>query len=246
MLADQFATAIAGANNYASIETVSRLLWAAHAAGQIPDNAAQGLAEALQARKAVLRGPRPAPTQKRASARRRPCRSPDKARSIARRRAVATSGAVPSKIAAAFTLGELAVLSIIAGEVRRNGDCRLCVDAIAAQAGVCRRIAQTAIREAQRLGLVVICERRRPGQKNLPNVVEIIAREWLFWLKIGNDRMQKSASHEYHLFIPEKNLGFLRARPLHYPALGDRISHQEVTDAKRASATGNNRRIYRD
>ena len=51
------------------------------------------------------------------------------------------------------------------------GCVRLCIDAIAARAGVCRRLAQNAIRQAARLGLLTIQERRREGQKNLPNVV---------------------------------------------------------------------------
>jgi hypothetical protein len=153
---------------------------------------------------------------------------------------------VPSKIATAFTLGEVAVLSIVAGEVRRNGDCRLCVDAIAAQAGVSRRLAQNAIRQAERLGLLNVEARPRPGQKSLTNIVAIVSQEWRAWLRLGIDRVQKNTPHEYNLLVPEKNLGFLRKRPLRSGALGGRISHQEVTDAKRTSAAGNNRRIYRD
>jgi hypothetical protein len=107
------------------------------------------------------------------------------------------SGAVPSRIAAAFTLGENAVLSVIAREVRRSGDCRLCIDALAAMAGVSRRLAQNAIRQAERLGLLTVHARPRPGQKNLSNVIAIVSQEWCSWLRLGTDRMQKNASHDF-------------------------------------------------
>jgi hypothetical protein len=244
-IAEQFHAATAAARNFPALDEISRTLWQAHAAGALSDDAAQAAAEAVEARRQVLKGPRAPAAQKHAYAAPRP-RSPDRARSIARRRAVAASGAVPSKIAAAFTLGELAVLSIIAGEVRRNGDCRLCVDAIAAQAGVSRRLAQNAIRQAERLGFLNVEARPRPGQKSLTNIVAIVSQEWRAWLRLGIDRVQKSASHDYNLLIPEKNRGFLRDRPLRSEALRDRISHQEGKNAKRDDATGNYRRIYRN
>jgi hypothetical protein len=245
-IAEQFAAAIAAARTYAEIENTSRLLWAAHAEGHIPDAAAQAAAEAVEARKATLKGPRPSRASKRAYTAPRPCRSPDRARSIARRRSVAASGAVPSKIACQLTQGQVAVLSIIGGEVRRAGHCDLPINKIAALAGVSRRLTQNAIRQAERLGLILVEARPRPGQKSLTNLIEVISPEWISWLKIGIDRVQKTASHEYNLFFPEKKRGFLRDWPLRSGALGGRISHQEVKNANRDDATGNNRRIYRD
>lgn len=200
MLAAQFHAAAAAANSYAALDNVSRLLWKAHAEACLSDDDAQAAAEAIEGRRQVLKGPRAPAAQKRAYAAPRPCRSPDRARSLARRRAVAASGAMPSRLAASFTLGELAVLSIIAGEVRRNGDCQLCIDAIAAQAGVSRRLAQNAIRQAERLGLLNVEARPRPGQKSLTNIVAIVSQEWRAWLRLGIDRVQKAASHEYQIF----------------------------------------------
>src|SRR5215204_5784968 len=83
---------------------------------------------------------------------------------------------MPPALAARFTVGELAVLRIVGDEVRASGLCGLCIDAIAARAGVCRRTAQNAIRQAARLGLLTIQERRREGQKNLPNILRVISR----------------------------------------------------------------------
>ena len=97
---------------------------------------------------------------------------------IARRRHLAASGPMPPALACKFTVGELAVLRIVGDEVRQHGHCARCVDEIAARAGVCRRMVQAALREAARLGLLTIEERRREGRRNLPNVVRIVAKEW--------------------------------------------------------------------
>jgi hypothetical protein len=50
---------------------------------------------------------------------------------------------------------EDAALAVVAQECRRHGRCELCVDAIAAAAGVRRTTAQNALRRARELGLVV-------------------------------------------------------------------------------------------
>ena len=63
------------------------------------------------------------------------------------------SGVVPAKIAASFTPGELAVLSVIGRQCQRGGTCSLPIDAIAALAGVSRTSVQNALRQARRLGL---------------------------------------------------------------------------------------------
>src|SRR5215207_236354 len=123
---------------------------------------------------------------------RRPQRAPVRAVAIARRRHLAASGPMPPALAARFTVGELAVLRIVGDEVRVDGLCGLCIDAIAARAGVCRRLARNAIRQAARLGLLTIQERRREGQKTLPNIVRVISREWLQWLRLGARPIAKS------------------------------------------------------
>ncbi|WP_242568860.1 hypothetical protein, partial [Klebsiella pneumoniae] len=62
-------------------------------------------------------------------------------------------------------------------EMALNGACGLCIDAIAARAGVCRRWAQAAIRLAEGDGLLTIQERRHQGRKSDPNTIRIISRE---------------------------------------------------------------------
>src|SRR5205814_10217932 len=90
-------------------------------------------------------------------------------------------------------VGELAVLRIIGDEVRQHGHCDRCVDELAARAGVCRSMVKNAIREAARLGLLTVQERRQEGRRNLPNVVRIVSKEWTTWLARGGQSSRSSA-----------------------------------------------------
>jgi hypothetical protein len=112
-------------------------------------------------------------------------RSPDRKASRDRRRMLGGSSALPPNLRHHYTEGQRAVLCVIAGEVKRHGVCDWPIDKIAAHAGVCRTTVQTTEHEARRLGHVRITERPRPGRKNLPNVVEVISREWSVWIKRG-------------------------------------------------------------
>jgi hypothetical protein len=100
---------------------------------------------------------------------------------------------MPPALACKFTVSELAVLRIIGDEVRQHGHCDRCMDEIAARAGVCRRMVQNAIREAARLGLLTVQERRREGRRNLPNVVRIVSKEWTNWIARGGKASRPAA-----------------------------------------------------
>jgi len=95
------------------------------------------------------------------------------------------SGVVPARIAAAFTLAELSVLTVIARQCQRTGVCVLHIDAIAALAGCCRTVVKNALRQARLLGLILVKERRIPGLPSLTNVVRIVSKDWIGWLKLG-------------------------------------------------------------
>lgn len=125
---------------------------------------------------------RPMPT--RFPPRRHP-RSPDREASRNRRRMLGSSAPMPSDLRALFTEAERAVLAIIAGEVKYRGACDRPNDQIAALAGVSRSTVQNALRAADRLGLIKVTRRPRPGQKNLPNLVEIVSPEWRAWIRRG-------------------------------------------------------------
>src|SRR5689334_13650813 len=116
MFTEQLRRAVEAAPR-AELPTVSGLLWKAFAAGQVSEEEAQSLSEAIEARKAL-----PAlqkPTQ------RRPGSRPRSGASMERRRRWAASGCLPPNLAARFTLAETAVLAVIAAEHLRHGRCTL-------------------------------------------------------------------------------------------------------------------------
>jgi 3',5'-cyclic-AMP phosphodiesterase len=115
----------------------------------------------------------------------RSLRSPDRQASLERRRRQAMSGVVPAKIAASFTMGDLAVPTVIARQCQRAGVCTLHIDAIAALAGCSRTSVKNALRQARLLGLILVKERRIPGLPSLTNIVSIISKDWIGWLKLG-------------------------------------------------------------
>ena len=194
---DQMAAAIDGARTLTRLDHLSRSIWQGVTAGTVADDNAQALAERLHARRGVLRGDlKPVgipPGRPSIFPPRRLQRAPQRPVAIARRRHLAASGPMPPALACKFTVGELAVLRIVGDEVRQHGHCARCVDEIAARAGVCRRMVQAALREAARLGLLTIEERRREGRRNLPNVVRIVAKEWTTWLARGGRSNPPSA-----------------------------------------------------
>jgi len=187
MFTDQLTRAIAAART-PQLDHLSAELWKAYAAGALSDDDAQAAAEAIRERKlaAFDKGsgaPKAPPPPK---ARRQ--RSPDRQASIARRRHLAASGPMPPALAARFTQAEMAAFRIVSDEVRHHGVCALHIDAIAARAGTCRTTVKNALREARRLNLVTVQERRRRGQKSLTNLVRIVSPEWMAWIRIGGKK----------------------------------------------------------
>jgi hypothetical protein len=192
--------AIEGARTLAQMDEVSRQLWQGHGSGALGDQEAQSLAERLHGcRCAIREGMRPVSIPAGRTSLFPPRRSPvsaDKAASRDRRRLLACSGPMPPALAARFTTGQLAVLRIVADEITVKGVCGLCIDAIAARAGVCRRLAQNAIRLAEGDGLLTIEERRHEGRKNSPNLVRVISREWQAWMRRGGSQKRNGFALE--------------------------------------------------
>jgi hypothetical protein len=181
MFVEHLTRAIAAART-PKLDHLSAELWKAYAAGALSDDDAQAAAEAIRERKLASAPKAPPPPKARRQ------RSPDRQASIARRRHLAASGPMPPALAARFTTGELAALRIVSDEVRHHGVCALHIDAIAARAGTCRTTVKNALREARRLNLVTVQERRRRGQKSLTNLVRIISPKWMTWIRIGGKK----------------------------------------------------------
>jgi len=182
---DQLATAIEAAH-VGEFDRLGCSIWVAHGAGQLTDDEASGLAEALQARRTTNRPP-PAVgaalcTNKLTFKRARYQRSPDRAASVGRRRLLAASGPMPPALAQNYTGCELAVLKIVADEVSAKGYCDLDIAQIAARAGVCKSTVRNAMRAAELDCLIKILRRPRPGLKHLTNIITIIRAEWKQWV----------------------------------------------------------------
>ena len=112
-------------------------------------------------------------------------RSPDRKASRARQRMFGGAGSLPPQMREHYTQCERAVLSVVALEIKKTGNCDWCIDKIAALAGVSKSTAKNALREARVQGHLRCIERKVPGRKNLTNLYTIAAREWLAWIKVG-------------------------------------------------------------
>ena len=191
MFVDQIAAAIEAAH-VSKLDDLSRAIWRGLSQGALNDDDAQRLAELIHTRRAVAKAAGEVTGTRREGRGRYPLRKPQRppVRSVAieRRRRLAYGGPLPPNLAWHFTLGESAVLGIIASEVRERGFCALTLGAIAARAGCCRELVRRAIRKAERELLITTKERRRPGQVNLPNVITITSKEWLTWISRGPRR----------------------------------------------------------
>lgn len=176
MFADEFRRAVE-ASPRCKLPDVAALLWRAFGAGQVSEAEAEALSNLIEARKVVPAAPQtlrnPVGSRPRTDA------------SMERRRRWAASGRLPPAIAAGFTLAEAAVLAVVSSEVVRRGDCRLCIDHIAAIAGVARSTVKNALRQARTLGLVTVEERAQTAWRNLSNVVRVVSKEWISWMRLA-------------------------------------------------------------
>ena len=173
MFADELRRAIEGASRM-RLDQVAMLMWGACAAGQITEAEAAELSNLIEARRIVPETPR----KKQGSRAKTP-------ESTTRRRRLAASGRLPPALASHFSTGEAAVLAVLAMEVMRWGKCTLCIETIAAYAGVCRTTVKNALRHAESLKLVTIEERRQTFWRNLTNVVRIVSPEWEAWNRLA-------------------------------------------------------------
>lgn len=224
MLADQLAAAVAEARSHRQLDELARLLWRGLSEGHVSDAAAEAISGAVEARRLRFKGNVALSRPKAVSEPRRPV-SRDKLKSLQRRRQLAMSGAIPSRLAAGFTLSEIAVMTVVAREVQRRGKCEMPLGKIAALAGVCRTVAQNALRQARRLGLVAVQERRRAGWRSDTNVITVTSRDWAAWLRLGG-RVQEAEHHVVPRVILRSNsveevqtAGDARLRSLSVPSI---------------------------
>lgn len=195
------------------LHEIARLLWNGYAQEKISEGEAAYLSSIIERRRPLRRTAlsHAKPLGRSAGqfccrfAPRRPQRSPDRKASRDRRRMLGGSSALPDNLRHHYTEGQRSVLCIVAGEIKRHGICDFPIDKIAALAGVCRTTVQTALHAARQLGHIKITERPQPGRKNLPNVVEIISREWRAWTRRGQSAARLIGSNSPKMLYPTKN-----------------------------------------
>ncbi|OHV14803.1 hypothetical protein BK022_23715 [Methylorubrum extorquens] len=159
------------------LPAVSAALWKAFGAGQISEAEAATLSDLIEARKAVQAAA--APPRRAIGSR------PRTSASLERRRRWAASGRLPPALAARFTTAEVAALAVIAAETARHGRCTLAHAHIAAVAGVSVSTVKRAVKAARDCALLEVQVRRVSAFRNDTNVVAIISREWLSWLRLA-------------------------------------------------------------
>ncbi|MCJ2139432.1 GntR family transcriptional regulator [Methylobacterium sp. E-066] len=212
MFADEIRRAIEAADRI-TLPQVTALLWRAYGEGKVTEAEAEALSGLIEARTDAPAARRfslapPVPSapgdsllhQDPSASRRRSVGSrPRTDASMERRRRWAASGRLPPGLAARFTLAEQAVLSLVAAEVVRRKDCRLAVGHLAAIVGVAETTVRNAIREAVKLGLVTVEERRITGFRNATNIVRIVSSEWTAWLRLA----RKGSVLNTHSSLPQ-------------------------------------------
>jgi len=139
------------------LDDLSRQVSHALGAGSLADDRAQQLYELIQQRRgapAALLSDTSTIAPRYLIQRSPEQRSPDRRASLLRRREHAATGPLPPAIASSFTVGEIAVLRVVADEYLAHGACDRSVNELSARAGVCRSIVKQAIKYAERDGLV--------------------------------------------------------------------------------------------
>ena len=198
MFADEIRYAIEAASRI-TLPQVTALLWRAYGEGKVTEAEAEALSALIEARtdapaaRRLPAGSRPSPQagfppthQDRAGSVKSSVGSrPRTDASMERRRRWAASGRLTPSLAARFTLAEQAALALVAAEVVRRKDCRLAVGQLAAIVGVAETTVRNAIREAAKLGLLTVEERRVTGFRNDTNIVRIVSPEWTAWLRLA-------------------------------------------------------------
>lgn len=180
--------AVIGVADRDRLPAVASAVWAAFGAGELTEAEAGDLQAAISLRTAVAR---PEPVV-RARCARKPRAVLTARRERSRRWAAA--GRMPPAIACRFTAGEQAALAVLSREIGTRGTCTLSVKAIGDLAGVSESTVKRAMREARALGLISIEERRVSRYRSETNLVRILDRAWLAWIRTRGGVQRESGT----------------------------------------------------
>jgi hypothetical protein len=124
-------------------------------------------------------------------------RAPNRPEAVMRRKRLALTNPVPIQIGCQLTESQRAYARLVRDEHERHGFFDLCHDEAAARIGVCPKTAKRAQASLKKLALISVERRPQPGRKNLPNIVKIIAPQWLMWIERGpKSRREPIGGHE--------------------------------------------------
>lgn len=176
------------------IDNFRRLLWKGMGEGLLSDDEVNALDNAAQLQNTILleaREKRMPPTQSWFPLRPKSDQSREQAASgkrdperWARKQRLGGLAALPpADEYEGFTEGERAALYIVAADMRELGACKCTVAEIADRAGVGPTTVRNAIRKAKERQLIKVDHRPQWRNKWLANVIVIICKRWLGWLK---------------------------------------------------------------
>ena len=161
----------------AGLDALAKEVWRAFGVDAVSDIEASELCELIAARRVIQSSPERVRQEHRTGSR------PRSPASLERRRQWVAAGWLPPVLAARFTSGEAAALAVIVREIAVSGRCGLPMGGVAGRAGVCATTVRNALREARRLGLLHVEERRLSHTRSLPNLITIASRELALWVR---------------------------------------------------------------
>jgi hypothetical protein len=101
---------------------------------------------------------------------------------------------MPWNVSSHPTEGERAALTVVALEVKQHGLCDLSIAEIAVRAGCCRTTVQRAVAAAVEARLLSKTLRTAGFRRSHTNVLHIVSREWLCWIKRSRNRIGSQSS----------------------------------------------------
>ena len=204
MFAGRLQAAMAAAHNFTQVDDIVKAAAQAFGAGGLSELEAESVFALAHARRQQIRSPRdisqkilvdgiskiqlPIPRGKPGGL---PSYFPPKRRVLRertserwqRKNRLGMSSPLPFYLERDFTVGQLAVVRIIADDVFSKGRCTCTMLELADRAGVSLSWAKQALRIAKVLGLLAIEERPQWRAKHKPNIITIISDDWLTWIK---------------------------------------------------------------
>lgn len=173
--------------------------WREWGAGRLSDLTATMIIDAIGSRRHELRQRKARVAQER----------PRSEKTMLRRK-MAAAGPCPPQMASHYTLGEQAILMVIAFEIRKHGFCDLAVGEIARLAGGSETAVRNTRRKAVQLGHMNVQVREHKDLPHETNILTAKSKEWITWIKksaVSEGRAQKRDGDNQESYISKGKTG---------------------------------------